>query len=191
VPQPGYPWPLHLRTTWTVGADGLVATHEATNVGTAPAPFGFSVHPYLFVPGVALDDLSLHLPAQSRLLVDGRLLPIGAARVAGTEYDFTSPRRIGATQLDTAFGDLDRDADGASAARITAPDGRGVELWADHRFGWWQVYTSDTLTGDRLRRSVAVEPMTCPPDAFRSGRDVITLEPGTTWSGTWGIRGIS
>ena len=34
VPQPGYPWPLRLRTTWSVGEGGLRAEHEVTN----PAP---------------------------------------------------------------------------------------------------------------------------------------------------------
>jgi len=29
--------------------------------------------------------------------------------------------------------------------------------------------------------------MTCPPDAFRSGQDLIALAPGQTWHGTWGI----
>jgi aldose 1-epimerase len=29
--------------------------------------------------------------------------------------------------------------------------------------------------------------MTCPPNAFASGVDVIRLEPGASWSGTWGI----
>jgi aldose 1-epimerase len=131
------------------------------------------------------------VPARSRLLLDGRLLPIGAARVAGTEYDFTQARPIGALELDTAFGDLVRDADGPDApteVTLSTSDGRGVAIWADAGFGWWQIFTSDTLGGGRRRRSVAVEPMTCPPDAFRSGRDLITLEPGQTWHGTWGIR---
>src|SRR5262249_4223978 len=51
-----------------------------------------------------------------------------------------------------------------------------------------QVFTGDALHGERHRRSVAVEPMTCPPDAFRSGRDVVSIEPGETWHGSWGIR---
>ena len=63
-----------------------------------------------------------------------------------------------------------------------------VEVWADGAFRWWQVFTGDTLAPPRRRRSVAVEPMTCPPDAFRSGRDLVTIEPGETWRGTWGIR---
>jgi len=190
-PQPGYPWALSLHTTWSVGPGGLRADHAVTNLATTPCPFGFSVHPYLLVPGVTIEDLFVQLPARSRLLVDGRLLPIGAARVAGGEFDFTEPRRIGAAVLDTAFGDLIRDPDGGSAVTLSTSDGRGVKLWADAAFGWWQLFTSDTLPGERFRRSVGVEPMTCPPDAFRSGRDLIVLEPAQTWRGAWGITKLS
>ncbi|MGC4804711.1 aldose 1-epimerase family protein [Micromonospora sp. DT233] len=187
--QPGYPWPLRLRTRYAVGADGLCVEHEATNVGAEPCPFGYSMHPYLRLPGVAVDDLALRVPAELRVLVDGRLLPIGAAPVAGTDFDYTRPRRIGDAVLDMAFGDVLRDADGGSSVTLAAPDdAAAVHVWADREFGWWQVFTGDTLQGERHRRSVAVEPMTCPPDAFRSGKDVITLEPGDTWRGVWGIR---
>ncbi len=188
-PQLGYPWPLRLRTRWSVGSDGLRAEHEVTNIGAEPAPFGFSVHPYLRLPGVAVEDIALRVPGQTRLLLDGRLLPVGAAQVAGTEYDYTEPRRIGDAVLDLAFGQVTREADGGSTVTLAGPgDSGGLRIWADAQFGWWQVYTGDTLTGARLRRSVAVEPMTCPPDAFRSGRDLITLAPGDTWRGGWGIR---
>lgn len=186
-PQPGYPWSLSLRTEWSVSDAGLRAEHTVTNIDARPCPFGFSIHPYLVIPGVRVDDLTLHVPARSRLLVDGRLLPIGAARVAGGEFDYTEPRRIGAAELDTAFGDVIRDPDGGSAVTIAAANGRSVKIWADAAFGWWQVFTSDTLTGERHRRAVAIEPMTCPPDAFRSGRDLITLEPGQSWHGIWGV----
>jgi aldose 1-epimerase len=186
-PQPGYPWALGLRTDWTVSADGLSAGHTVTNIGGRPCPFGFSVHPYLIVPGTPIDELVLRVPARSRLLVDGRLLPIGAARVAGGEYDFVEGRRLGGAVLDTAFGDVIRDGDGVSAVTLSTVDGRGVRLWADETFGWWQVFTGDTLPGERFRRAVAIEPMTCPPDAFRSGRDLIVLEPGQTWRGRWGL----
>lgn len=187
-PQPGYPWPLRLRSHWSVGADGLRADHEVTNLGDEAAPFGFSVHPYLKVPGLnGLDEALVRIPARNRLLTDGRLLPIGAARVAGTEFDFTEPRKLGKLELDTAFGDVERDADGGSAVELSSAAGSRVRVWADAQFGWWQVFTSDSMTGERHRRAAAIEPMTCPPDAFRSGRDVITLEPGQTWRGSWGI----
>jgi aldose 1-epimerase len=186
-PVPGYPWPLRFAVTWDVSPAGLRCRVAVTNVGSSPCPFGFASHPYLQLSGVAVDDLLLHVPAQARLLVDGRLLPIGAARVAGGEFDYTESRRIGSAELDTAFGDLLRDGSGGSAVDLSTVDGRWLRVWADETFNWWQVFTGDSLTGERHRRSVAIEPMTCPPDAFRSGRDLIVLEPGQTWQGAWGV----
>jgi aldose 1-epimerase len=188
-PQVGYPWSLSLRTRWTVGADGLRCDQEVTNTSGANAPWGYSVHPYLQLTGVAVDDILLNVPGKTRVLADSRLLPIGAVKVAGTEYDYTEPRRISEAVLDTTFGDLDYNADGGSAVTISAPDATAqVEVWGDENFKWWQVFTGDTLHGERFRRSVAIEPMTCPPDAFRSGRDLLVLEPGRTWSASWGIK---
>ena len=185
-PQPGYPWRLELTTTWSVGPDGLRAEHTATNLAGSAAPFGLGVHPYLQLPGVRVDDLVLTLPAERVLLVDSRLLPVGARVVTGTEWDYNDGRRIGSAQLDSAFSRAD--PDGGSAAVLASPDGgRSLRMWADSVFRWWQVFTGDALAAPRTRRSVALEPMTCPPDAFHSGRDVITLEPGATWRGAWGI----
>jgi aldose 1-epimerase len=188
-PQVGYPWSLTLRTRWSVSADGLRSDQEVVNTSDRNAPWGFSVHPYLQLPGVAVDDILLRVPGRSRVLADARLLPIGAVKVAGSEYDYTEPRRIGEAVLDTTFGDLTYDADGGSSVTIAAPAGEeSVTVWGDETFRWWQIFTGDTLHGERFRRSVAIEPMTCPPDAFRSGRDLITLEPGQTWRASWGIR---
>jgi aldose 1-epimerase len=183
--QPGYPWSLHLTTTWSVGPDGLRAVHTATNLSAEPCPFGLGLHPYVQLPGVEVNDILLTVAARTRLAVDDRLLPTGTLAVAGTEYDFASPRPIEDRLLDTAFCDRE---DGDVGVRIASADGSSaVSVWADDAFRWWQVFTGDTLPGERHRRSVAVEPMTCPPDAFRSGRDVISLQPGQTWQGTWGI----
>jgi aldose 1-epimerase len=184
-PRPGYPWPLDMRTTWTVGEAGLTATHEITNAGSEPAPFGLGAHPYVRIAGVDVDDITLTVPAQSRLLTDSRLLPIGAAKVTGGPLDFVDGRRLGAIELDTAFGDLT--AVEGSEVRLSG-GGREVVIWADGAFRWWQVFTGDSLSGERRRRSIAVEPMTCPPDAFRSHRDLIELAPGQVWRASWGIR---
>ena len=48
------------------------------------------------------------------------------------------------------------------------------------------VFTGDPLP-DVARRSLAVEPMTCPPNAFRTGDSVSRLEPGESTASTWGI----
>jgi aldose 1-epimerase len=184
--QIGYPWTLHLSSDWSLGADGLSVTHRATNLSGSPAPFGVGLHPYFMLPDTPIEQTVIGMAARNRLLVDGRLLPIGAAKVAGTEYDFSTPRRLGDQELDTAFGDVPV---GANAVTLSTVDGSAsIEIWADEQFKWWQLFTGQTLPPPRYRRSIAVEPMTCPPDAFHSGRDLITLKPGDTWTGTWGVR---
>jgi aldose 1-epimerase len=112
------------------------------------------------------------------------------ARVAGTMLDFTQPRGIATTQLDTAFGELTRDERGQAVARLSDPvEGRSVVLWVDEAFGYLMVYTGDRVgQAERRRTAVAIEPMTCPPNALRTGVGLIELDPGETWRGSWGLR---
>jgi aldose 1-epimerase len=58
-------------------------------------------------------------------------------------------------------------------------------LWVDERYPDLMLYTGDDRP-DVKRRSLA-EPMTCPPNAFKSGDDLIVLEPGGSFLGVWGI----
>ncbi|MCI0574094.1 MAG: aldose 1-epimerase family protein [Myxococcaceae bacterium] len=186
-PQPGYPFSLELTVRWSLGPSGLTAEHTATNVGAGPCPFGLGVHPYLLVQGVRADGLQLTVPATRLLRTDEAGIPTGELAVAGTSLDFGSPRLIGPAVVDSAFTGLTRTPDGHAHVAVRAPDGRGVEVWMDTAFGYVQVFTGDTLPEPRRRRAVAVEPMTCPPDAFRSGTGVVVLQPGDTWRGTWGL----
>ena len=187
-PQPAYPWRLELGLEYRLASDGLEVVARATNASSDAAPFGIGFHPYLTM-GIPVDDVRLTIPASRRLTTDERALPVGEADVAETEFDFTVGRTVGATRLDTCFTDLARGSDGRSRARLESTDGeRGVEVWADEAFGYLQVYTGDTLEpASRRRQAVAIEPMTCPPNAFATGVDVIRLDPGASWSGAWGI----
>jgi aldose 1-epimerase len=187
-PQPAYPWRLELGLEYRLVEDGLEVVARATNASAGAAPFGIGFHPYLTV-GIPVDDVRLTIPASRRLATDDRALPVGEEEVAGTEFDFTAGRPVGTTRLDTCFTGLARGSDGRSRARLESADGeRDVELWADEAFGYLQVYTGDTLEpASRRRQAVAIEPMTCPPNAFASGVDVIRLEPGASWSAAWGI----
>ena len=49
------------------------------------------------------------------------------------------------------------------------------------------LFTGDPLPDVHRRFSLAVEPMTCPPNAFRTGDGLIRLEPGSSFTGTWGV----
>ncbi len=193
-PTPGYPWCVDLQLEYRLRRDGLVVTATATGAAEATAPFGLGFHPYLSVGGDGIDTALLEVPAAERLVVDDRQLPTGEIdTVRGTDLDFSTKRVIGETRLDTAYTSLARDDDGLVRVRVEGVDqGRGVELWADDRFRYLMCFTGDTVEPDGLRRTaIAVEPMTCPPDALRSGRDLIVLGIGEIWQGSWGIRPYS
>ena len=64
--------------------------------------------------------------------------------------------------------------------------GRTVTLSADGHYGYLMLFTGDPLP-DVNRRALAVEPMTCPPNAFRTGDSVIRLAPGDSVTGAWAI----
>jgi aldose 1-epimerase len=190
-PQPGYEWPVDLEITYRLADDGLTVSLVATNAGSTAAPFGAGFHPYLSVGAERIDEVELQIPATSTLTFDDPDTSPLHSPVAGTSFDFRAARLVGLEQLDTAFGDLDRGADGRAVARLSAPDGsRAVSLWVSEGFGYLMVYTGDGVAAvGARRRSVAVEPMTCPPHAFRSGSDLLRLEPGQSWQATWGLRG--
>jgi aldose 1-epimerase len=190
-PQPGYPHAVSVATTWTLGPQGLVVDQTATNVGVDAAPFGLGMHPYLIVDGDPEPGWSLTLPASHRLVTDERGLPSEQVPVEGTEYDFRTPRLARGVSLDTPFSGLERGDDGRATVTIAGGSGTRVELWVDEAYRWIQLFTADAVPAPRTRRSWAVEPMTCPPDAFNSGVDLLVLEPGSSWRGSWGLRRIS
>jgi aldose 1-epimerase len=191
-PQPGYEWQLDLEATYALDDTGLTVTIQAVNADTDRAPFGVGFHPYLTLGTTSIDRLQLTVPATSSLDSSG---PDGLPEmvpVAATPLDFTEPRRIGSIQLDTCFGGLVHGDDRRAVARLADPDGRSVRLWVDDAFRYLMVYTADQVgRPERRRKAIAIEPMTCPPDAFRSGTDLIELEPGESWRGMWGLKAES
>ena len=60
-----------------------------------------------------------------------------------------------------------------------------VTVWADASWPYIQLFTGDLP--DVGRRALAVEPMTCAPNAFNTGEGLIRLAPGDVFEGRWGI----
>jgi aldose 1-epimerase len=186
-PQPGYPFTLGISVEYALSDSGLRVRTTATNLGPDPCPYGSGAHPYLTLGTGPIDDLTLRVPGRSVLQSDERGLPVASESVEGTEYDFQQPRRIGLTKLDHAFTDLKRDQDGLARVKLRDPDrGMQVSLWVDQSYRYLMIFSGDSLPNFK-RRSLAVEPMTCPPNAFRSAKDLVRLEPGASLTSTWGI----
>lgn len=191
-PSPGYPF--HLLVTVHHALDpqaGLTTTVTARNLGVQDAPYGVCPHPYLVAGPEPLDEWSLQVDAGTVLTVtEDRLLPTGTAEVApGSDFDFRGAKVLGPLFIDHAFTDLGRDEQGRLTVTVTAPGGTGVELSAGPECPWLQIHTGDRPDPEDDRLGLAVEPMTCPPDAFRSGTDVVRLAPGTEHAASWSLRG--
>ena len=180
-PRPGYPFSLALRVEYSLSDEGLAVRTEATNVGSESAPYGAGSHPYLAVDHDVVDEVELRVPAATVLVADERGIPVGSGSVADEGLDFREPRAIGSTKLDHCFTDLEREADGRARVRVGT-----TTLWADESYPYLMIFTGDGLA-DVERRSIAVEPMTCAPNAFRSGEGLVRLDPGERHVASWGV----
>jgi aldose 1-epimerase len=188
-PMQGYPFTLDVAIDYRLSAAGLTVRTTATNAGTDPCPYGCGQHPYLSPGEVDIDDCTLEIAAHTRIVTSRqRQLPIGTEPVEGTAYDFRQRRRLGDLRIDYAFTDLTRDGDERTWVRLDAPDGMTAQLWVDPSYPIIELFTADNLSNGRRRRGLGVEPMTCPPDAFRTGERVIRLDPGQTVSSEWGAQ---
>jgi aldose 1-epimerase len=167
-PQPGYPFLLRLHVTYSLGEPGLAVETTAENLGREPLPFGLAHHPY--VAG-RVEELEVTLPAATRLQTNERKLPVGRM-----QNDLPRTFVVGDRQIDATFTDL-------TERRVRVG---GHELWFNEAFPYVQLFTGDHPAV--ARRGLAVEPMTCPPNAFRTGEGLVVLEPGASFTGRWGLR---
>jgi aldose 1-epimerase len=185
--QPGWPFLLRCDLHYSLTGPGLTVETVVTNLGRDRAPVGAGAHPYLSAGGGLIDDCTVTVPASTYLPTDDRGIPVGEEAVQDTRYDFRAGRRLGAQQIDVTFATLTRDGDDRAVVRLDRPDGHAVELSAGPGYPYLEIFTGDTLTPERQRRGLGVEPMTCPPNALATGQDLVMLDPGQSVELTWGI----
>lgn len=185
-PSPAYPFATTIEVAYHLGDLGLTCTTTVTNRDDCPVPFALGFHPYLAVTTPTIEGTLLEVPANAWVGVNDRQLPTGEILpVEGSLRDFRFAKSVSGHELDVTYTELNRDAQGMATAVVTDTNGHRVELSVDRNFPYLQVYTGDKLERGRRRTAIAVEPMTAPPDALRSGKDVVVLEPGQRWAGSW------
>jgi aldose 1-epimerase len=192
-PQHGYPFLLDTAVRYELSAGGLRVTHTITNLSERTAPVAVGAHPYLKLGDVPIETVTLALSATTYFEVDAAMIPTGELPVEGTDFDLRGGRVIADLLLDHGFGGVvPGAASGESVHSLTAPDGQRVELFADDSFGFVQAFTPRNFPGSEGPiTAVAIEPMTGPANSFNTGLGLRWLEPGETWSLTWGIRYVS
>jgi len=164
----GFPGTLDVRVTYDVTDDNeLVVDYHATT--DVPTPVNLTQHTYFNLAGHDAGDILEHeltLNASHFSPVDAALLPAGSMQsVAGTPFDFKTPRRIGERidhndeQLAVGHGYdhnfvLDRAADGelAFAARVCEPrSGRVMEIFTTEP--GIQFYSGSGVGADRAGKN--------------------------------------
>ena len=206
-PTEGYPFEFSLQVDFELAEAELRMRARALNTGSAPAPFGFGFHPWLSGgAGELVDEAQLVIPAARWYETNERLIPtavrpfddgtaVPADHVSDDSAcmvckDFRALRLIGETVLDDAFGQPRRGDDGWSRARLKGTDLREVVVGMGPGFRTWQACTGDGLDEDLARRAIAIEPMTCPPNAFAAGEagvDFDVVAPGDELVVEWSI----
>ncbi|MGK9147168.1 aldose epimerase [Plantibacter flavus] len=185
TPVPGYPFRVDLDTRYQLEADGLLVTHVVHNRSAGRAPFALGAHPYLRAGTTPILESTLVVQTSAVLELDAAHIPRGASAVAGTTLDLRAGRPVGQTAAHACFVSV-RSADGHHRHRLAGYDGAITELWADEAFGWVQIYRAEA--DGSAAAALAVEPMTAPPNALRTGEGLRWLAPGETWELRWGVR---
>lgn len=194
-PTAGYPWRLLFNAHFALDDAGLRYGLTTENLSRDPAPYGAGTHPYLVAGPGPVDAWRFELAVSERLEVaPDRLIPQRLAPCAA----FDGP--VGDTRHDHAFTGLTWEGDdatkGFARARVLSPDGTGAEISWDRGCPWVQVYTCDQGEDSPAERSaLAVEPMTCAPDAFNAGAytfdtGLLVLEPGAHHDVSWRISAL-
>jgi aldose 1-epimerase len=148
-----FPFPHRLRLDVALAPSGLTVTTTLTPTGDQPVPVAFGFHPYFTLPGTPREHYALRLPAMTRLELDERGIPSGER----TPVDAVE-RPLGDRAYDDLFTDL-----GAAPAFGLSGGRHAITV----RF--LEGYTHLQLFAPPGLPLMAIEPMTAPTDALRSG----------------------
>ncbi|WP_157373045.1 aldose epimerase [Agromyces sp. Root81] len=185
--EQGYPFAIEVTVRYSLRADGLDVEITALNRGSVRAPFAAGSHPYLRVGEVPVDELSVQVDADTELLLDERYIPIDRRAVAGTASDLRAGTPVPVAPRHAAFAMTGVPRPLVHA--LEAPDGTRVELHADPAFRFTWIYLAEALeTDEGPRRALAIEPMSAPANALRTGEGLAWIEPGAEWSAAFSIR---
>lgn len=194
----GYPFALDLTVVYTVAKDQITLEIDATNVGDTAAPYAAGWHPYFRLGDHIrdVDELELHLPADTVIRTDRALIPaagpdcqIGLDDLA--EMDLRAGKPLGRRVIDACYTDLRFGPDGRAQTTLRDPkSGRELRIWQER--GHTHIFTGDTLPRDR-RASVAIEPVETLTNAFNREDclPALTVAPGETRRFRCGARFVS
>ncbi len=177
----GYPFPIRLSFRFALNPiEGLRMETTFENTGETDLPAGHGWHPY-FRLSDSVTPCLLTLPSGKRLEMTPNAVPSGVEKEWAK---FARPTAIGPDFLDACLEISAKK--GIATTRLTDPDsGLSLDVWQEvgaGKYGYVQVFTHPR------RHCLAIEPMTCAPDAFNNGMGLVVLRPGEVLRTACGVR---
>ncbi len=157
----GYPFDIDIINTFRLDKTSLDITTTIKNEGNVSAPVAHGWHPY-FNGLDAVDNCSLVVPEAEMLIVDDYLLPTGETKKFS---EFANGGLIGKQELDSCLhGHIE------TIEFQNPSEDMGIRiLFGEYPF--IQMFIPPD------RKSIAIEPQTCAPNAFNNLNGLIELEP--------------
>jgi galactose mutarotase-like enzyme len=186
VAQPGYPFELEIYLTYRLLKDSVSVQTKVVNLSNRIAPLGIGWHPYFRVSDGLIDACKLTIPADSVLVTDSRAIPTITNKIIGSELDFTRDKIIADVVFDTCY--LNFNSSKLKAVLTDPAEKISLVLTADLPYKYLMVYSGDTLKDEsKRRRQIALEPMTCPPNALKTQTDILEISPKQSVISSWKV----
>ncbi|HTB07589.1 MAG TPA: aldose 1-epimerase [Bacteroidia bacterium] len=175
----GFPFSYHIEIEYTLEDGKFKCLTRIVNTSEYSIPIADGWHPY-FTTGSKINTLKLQLPLCRQVELDKTLIPTGKYL---PNQEFETPTILNDMMLDHCF-ELDKNQDIAQTRLIDKSNGISILIWqkvGDRGYNFIQLYTPPD------RNSIAIEPMTCSPDAFNNKNGLIVLSPGESVEFTFGV----
>lgn len=175
----GFPFSFKVIITHTLKANGRFRCHtKVINNGNSNMPIGVGWHPNIYAGNnTTINTMQLQLPSPLiELEADPlTLLPTGHTK---PNTNWEQPKYLAETMLDTCF---QLPANTENRTHLYYDPTLSIEILTGASYRFLQVYTQPN------RKAIAIEPMSCAPNAFNNGLGIAILTPKQTWEGYWEI----
>lgn len=165
----GYPFKFNTQLIYSLANNSKFKfTTIITNVSSSPIPVGDGWHLY-FKTESRVDNLRLKLPSNRKLVLDNQMIPTGEFVFEDNSDSFMINNR----QFDTCFA-LDEQEEKVTTEIYDPVQDFSINIWQETgkmKYNFLQVFIPES------RDSIAIEPMTCTPDAFNNNIGLVVLAP--------------
>jgi aldose 1-epimerase len=176
----GYPFNFLVELTYILSGDGIQIETIIKNTGNQNMPIGDGWHPYFCINKQDLNKMYLQIPSKKYLEVNENMIPTGEMIKDKT---FKKLSLIGDTTLDHCFI-LETIEENAETILVDLESQTKLVVWqstGEGKYNYLQLYTPNE------RNSIAMEPMTCAPDAFNNKMGLTILKPSETLALSFGF----